>query len=123
MKINHLFHLLKLSNLFLDSFHEIEDYISVALHNCQNPADDLSQQESASIHLYTMQSHSGPSLYLLLNQSLCAENREESKLWSSFLKLFLTTLHKLSPQSKTIWSGVRDEDLNSKYKAGTTFAW
>ncbi len=32
-------------------FNGIEDNVFVALHNCQNPADDLTQEESASIHL------------------------------------------------------------------------
>ncbi|CAF1114206.1 unnamed protein product, partial [Rotaria sordida] len=104
-------------------FNEIEDNVFVALHNCQNPADGLSQQESASIHLYTMQLDGGPSLYLLLNQSLRAENRQELTPWFSFLKLFLTALHKLPSQSGTVWRGIRDVDLSSKYKKGTKFAW
>jgi hypothetical protein len=104
-------------------FDEIEDNVYVALHNCQNPPDELDQQESASIHLYTMQFDGGPSLYLLLNQSLRAENREQLKPWFSFLKLFLTALHKLPSHSKTVWRGVRDVDLSSKYKTGTKFAW
>jgi hypothetical protein len=104
-------------------FNEIEDNVFVALHNCQNPADDLTQQESASIHLYTMQFDGGPSLYLLLNQSLRAENREELKPWFSFLKLFLTALHKLPSESKIVWRGVKNLDLSSNYKTGTKFAW
>jgi hypothetical protein len=35
-----------------------------------------------------MHFHSGWSLYLLLNQSLHAENRDELIPWFSFLKLF-----------------------------------
>ncbi|CAF4617155.1 unnamed protein product [Rotaria sp. Silwood1] len=104
-------------------FNEIEDYVFVALHNCQNPDDGLTQQESASIHLYTMQFSGGPSLHLLLNQSLRAENREALKPWFSFLKLFLTALYKLKSQSGIVWRGIRDVDLSSKYKKGTKFAW
>ncbi|CAF4960217.1 unnamed protein product, partial [Rotaria sp. Silwood1] len=104
-------------------FNEIEDNVFVALHNCQNPTEGLTQQESASIHLYTMQFDGGPSLYQLLNQSLRAENREELKPWFSYLKLFLTALYKLPSQSGTVWRGIRDVDLNSKYKTGTKFAW
>jgi NAD:arginine ADP-ribosyltransferase len=104
-------------------FKEIEDNVFVALHNCQNPADGLDQQESASIHLYTMQFDDGPSLYLLLNQSLRAENRDQLKPWFLFLKLFLTSLYKLPSQCKTVWRGVRDVDLSSTYKKGTKFAW
>ncbi|CAF1462503.1 unnamed protein product [Rotaria sordida] len=104
-------------------FNEIEDNVFVALHNCQNPANGLTQDESASIHLYTMQFDGGPSLYLLLNQSLRAKNREELKPWFSFLKLFLTALHKLPSKSGIIWRGVRGIDLSFKYKTGTKFAW
>jgi hypothetical protein len=79
----------------------------VGIHNCQHPTDDLTQQESAAIHLYTMQFDGGPSLYEILNQSLRAENRQELKPWFLFLKLFLTALYKLPSQNKTIWRGVR----------------
>ncbi len=104
-------------------FNDIQDYVYVALHNCQNPADDLTQEESASIHLYTMQFHGGPSLYILLNQSLRAENRDELIPWFSFLKLFLTALHKLPSHSEIVWRGVKNIDSSSKYKKGTKFAW
>jgi hypothetical protein len=104
-------------------FNEIEDNVFVALHNCQNPTDDLTQQESASIHLYTMQFSGGPSLYQILNQSLRAENRQELKPWFSFLKLFLTALYKLPSQNKTVWRGIKNVDLSSKYKTGTKFVW
>jgi hypothetical protein len=70
-----------------------------------------------------MQFHGGSSLYLLLNQSLRAENRDELIPWFCFLKLFLTALHKLSSQTKTVWRGVRNVDSSSKYKTGTKFAW
>ncbi|CAF4036376.1 unnamed protein product, partial [Rotaria sordida] len=104
-------------------FNEIEDNVLVALHNCQSPADGLNQQESASIHLYTMEFDSGLSLYVVLNESLRAENRGDLKPWFSYLKLFLTALHKLPSQSRRVWRGVRDVDLSSKYKTGTKFAW
>ena len=104
-------------------FNEIEDNVFVALHNCQKPPDGLTQEESASIHLYTMQFDGGPSLYLLLNQSLRAENREELTPWFPFLKLFLTALYKLPSHSKTVWRGIKNVDLSSKYKKGIKFAW
>ncbi|CAF1481807.1 unnamed protein product [Rotaria sordida] len=104
-------------------FNEIEDNVMVALHNCQNSANGLNQEESASIHLYTMQFDGGPSLYHVLNQSLRAENREDLKPWFLYLKLFLTALHKLPSQTETVWRGIRDVDLSSKYKTGMKFAW
>jgi hypothetical protein len=108
-----------ISNLF----YEIEDYVYVALHNCQKPNDELTQEESAAIHLYTMQFHGGLSLYRLLNQSLRAENREELIPWFPFLKLFLTALHKLPSQRSTVWRGIKNVDLSSKYKPGMKIVW
>jgi hypothetical protein len=104
-------------------FNEIEDYIQVALHNCQNPADGLDQQESASIHLYTMEMDDGPSLYSLFNESLRAAIRDNLKPWFLYLKLFLTALYKLPSQNKRVWRGIKGVDLSSQYKAGTKFAW
>ncbi|CAF3606900.1 unnamed protein product [Rotaria socialis] len=104
-------------------FNEIEDNVKVALHNCRKPAAGLHQDESASIHLYTMQFDGGPSLYLLLNRSLRAAIRDELKPWFLYLKLFLTALHKLPSQSKRVWRGIRGVDLSLKYKTGTEFAW
>ncbi|CAF4080862.1 unnamed protein product [Rotaria magnacalcarata] len=104
-------------------FNEIEDNVYVAIHNCPNPAEGLTTDESASIHLYTMQFDGGPSLYILLNESLRAENREQLKPWFSFLKLFLTALYKLPSKNGTVWRGIKGVDLSTKYKTGTKFAW
>jgi hypothetical protein len=104
-------------------FNRIEDYVFIALYNCQNPVDGLDQQESASIHLYTIQFSGGPSLYKLLNQSLRTENRDELKPWFLFLKLFFIALYKLPSQNKIVWRGIKNIDLSSKYKRGTKFAW
>jgi hypothetical protein len=104
-------------------FNRIEDYVFIALHNSQNPPDGLNQQESAAIHLYTMQFSGGPSLYQILNQTLRDENREELKLWFPFLKLFITALYKLPSHSETVWRGVKGVDLSSKYEIGTKFVW
>ena len=104
-------------------FNEIEDNVMVALHNCKKPGDDLSQQESASIHLYTMQFDGGPSLYEVLNESLRAENRENLKPWFLYLKLFFTALYKLPSKNEKVWRGIKGVDLSKKYKTGTEFAW
>ncbi|CAF1203588.1 unnamed protein product [Rotaria sordida] len=104
-------------------FVEIKDNVMIALQNSQNPADGLTQDESASIHLYTMQFDRGPSLFELLNQSLRDENRQNLKLWFPYLKLFCTALYKLPSQSIRVWCGIRDVDLTAKYQKGTRFAW
>ncbi|CAF1154758.1 unnamed protein product [Adineta steineri] len=56
-------------------FDGIDVYLWTAKRNSANPADGLSQDESASIHLYTMEFNPEPSFYHLLNQNLRSENR------------------------------------------------
>jgi hypothetical protein len=104
-------------------FDGIETNASIAKKNSQNPADGLSQDESASIHLYTMQFGSDISFSHVLNMNLRSENREALKPWFYFLKIFLMALHKLPSVARTIWRGVRNVDLSSKYPPGSKFIW
>ena len=104
-------------------FEEIEGNVWVAKHNCSNPADGLSEDMSASIHLYTMQFGTEPSLYHELNKCLRAENRQALKPWFPFLKLFLTALYTLPSHARTVWRGVRGVDLRAKYPTGSKFAF
>jgi len=69
-----------------------------------------------------MQFHGGSSLYVLLNQSLCSENRDELKPWFSYLILLLTVLYKLSSQSRKVWLGIKNVDFSFKHKTGTKLA-
>jgi hypothetical protein len=104
-------------------FDSIQDYVYIAKENCKYPADGLNQDESASIHLYTMQFAVDPSLHKILNTALRNENRETLKPWFPFLKLFLTALYKLPSCTRTVWRGLRDVDLSSKYPTGREFVW
>jgi len=104
-------------------FHGIEDNVFVAKQNCKGPTDGLTQDESASIHLYTMQFDTEPCLYHLFNAALRAKNRQNLEPWCAFLKLFMTALYKLPSRAQTVWRGVRDVDLSIKYAIGTQFAW
>lgn len=104
-------------------FNAIDRKVWVAKKNCKKPKEGLKQDESASIHLYTMQFSEGPSFYQVLNQTLRAENREGLKPWFKFLKLFITALYKLPSHSGTFWRGVPGMDLSSEYPRGETFTW
>ncbi len=104
-------------------FNGIEGNVWVAKENSKNPANGLSQDESASIQLYTMQFDSEPSLYEVLNKALCDENRQSLKPWAAFLKLFLTALHKIPSCTQTVWRGVPGENLSSKYPPESRFAY
>ncbi|CAF4043775.1 unnamed protein product, partial [Rotaria sp. Silwood1] len=92
-----------------------------AKRNSRNPSDNLTPDESASIHLYTMEwPETHQSIYFLLNQKLRSEKRNELKPWFSYLKLFLTSLHKLPSLKKTIWRGIRG-NVNDQYEKD--FIW
>jgi hypothetical protein len=70
--------------------------ITIAKMNSKTPKDGLSPDESASIHLYTMEwgvhEH---SLYMILNRTLRQADRTKLQPWFKYLKLFLTAFFKL----------------------------
>jgi hypothetical protein len=104
-------------------FIRIEEEAWVAKKNCQQPKEGLTQDESASIHLYTMQFKGGPSLFQVLNENLRAENREDLTPWFRFLKLFITALCKLPSHVEKVWRGVRGIDLSAQYPRNKKFFW
>ncbi len=104
-------------------FDDIETNVSVAKENSKEAKEGLTQDESASIRLYTMSFNGDQSLYKVLNQTLRSENRENVKPWFKYLKLFLTALNKLPSHSKTVWRGVHDVDLSNQYPKGKQGAW
>jgi hypothetical protein len=96
--------------------HNLKTMIWTAERNSENPSDGLTSDESASIHLYTMEWPEGhESVYQLLNQKLRSEQRRNLTPWYSYLKLFLTALHKLSSLKKTVWRGIRG-DVSHLYR-------
>ncbi|CAF1526041.1 unnamed protein product [Adineta steineri] len=104
--------------------HQLKQYITVAKMNSSDPEDKLTQDESASIHLYTMEwGKRDNSLYMKLNQTLRLADRSKLTPWFKYLKLFLTAFFKLPPSKDTlVWRGVR-EDLSALYPKGKEFAW
>ena len=89
----------------------------------ENSSNNLTQEESASIQLYTMEwKPSDQSLYLNLNAALRAENRDLLVPYFGYLKLILSALWKLQSVRKTVWRGVK-ADLSSQYPIGKTFVW
>jgi hypothetical protein len=96
--------------------HNLKTMVWTAERNCDDPLDGLTCDESASIHLYTMEwSGNHDSLYTLLNQKLRSERRNELKSWFLYLKLFFTALYKLPSIKKVIWRGIRG-DVSHLYK-------
>jgi hypothetical protein len=75
---------------------ELEKYICTAKMNSKHPVDGLTQDESASICIYTMEWEiSSKSLYAVLNRTLRRTERSGLRPWYKYLKLLLTALFKL----------------------------
>ncbi|CAF0766014.1 unnamed protein product [Adineta steineri] len=103
---------------------KIQDYAYVAKQRCESvPPDDLTQDESASIMLYSMEwKPHKECLYFALNAALRTEDRRELKSWFSYLKLILTALEKLPSTRCYVFRGV-NLDLTDQYTQGKTFVW
>ncbi|CAF0818247.1 unnamed protein product [Adineta steineri] len=103
---------------------EIQDYAYVAKQRCKSiPPDDLTQDESASIMLYSMEWEPHEEcLYFALNAALRSEDRRKLKPWFSYLKLILAALEKLPSTRCNVFRGV-NLDLSEQYTVGKTFVW
>lgn len=102
---------------------DVDSRVWTAVNRCKNPAEKLTQDESAAIVLYTIEwDPAHPSLYLVLNQTLRLEDRRKLTPWFPYLKLLFTGLFKLPSMHCTVWRGV-NSDLRAHYKQGDTVTW
>ena len=112
----------------LDIVGRLPAHIWIAKQNSKNPHDGLTQDESAAIHLYTMEWETGAdeppgSLYVHLNRTLKQIDRNKLRPWFKYLKLFLTALVKLPPApQQTVWRGVR-KNHSEDYPPGEDVTW
>ena len=86
---------------------------------------DLTDDESASILLYTMEwEPRDKSFYIILNNTLKAANRNLLKPWFLYLRLVMTALAKLPSDSHyfTVYRGVK-LDLSAQYPTGSVITW
>lgn len=76
--------------------HELKQNMFIAKENSKQPKHGLTSDESAAIHLYTMEwDDSEKSLYAILNRTLRLVDRTKLRPWFKYLKLLLTGLFKL----------------------------
>jgi hypothetical protein len=76
--------------------HKLKHYITLAKMNSTDPENALSPDESAAIHLYTLEwDVPENSLYMVLNRTLRLADRTKLQPWFKYLKLFLTAFFKL----------------------------
>ncbi|CAF4842184.1 unnamed protein product [Rotaria sp. Silwood1] len=101
----------------------VKEMVSKAKQKCDRPKDGLTIDESTSIMLYSLEWEPREnSFYIILNNTLRAEDEEKLKPWHLYLKLFVTALEKLPSISKTIYRGVK-MNLSTQYPIGKTFVW
>ncbi|CAF3518557.1 unnamed protein product [Rotaria socialis] len=102
----------------------VQSHAYVAKQRCENPADGLTQDESASIMLYTMGwKPRDKCLYVALNNALRSPDRQQSlEPWCLFLRLFLNALFRLPSLPKITYRGVK-LDLSERYTKGKTIVW
>ncbi|CAF0947859.1 unnamed protein product [Adineta steineri] len=103
---------------------KIQTYARMAKQRCDSiPPDDLTQDESASIMLYSLEwEPHDECLYFNLNATLRTEDRQKLKPWFSYLKLILTALKKLPSIRDLVFRGV-NLDLSNQYTKGKEFVW
>ncbi|CAF3079236.1 unnamed protein product [Rotaria sp. Silwood2] len=103
---------------------DVQSHAYVAKQRCENPANGLSRDESASIMLYTMGWEPlDECLYFVLNDALRSPDRQQKlKPWYLFLRLFLSALFRLPPLQKTAYRGIK-LDLSKRYIEGKTIVW
>ncbi|CAF3996219.1 unnamed protein product [Rotaria sordida] len=102
----------------------IQSRAYIAKQRCENPADGLTQDESASIMLYTMSwKPLDKCLYFVLNDTLRSSDRQQKlEPWYLFLRLFLNALNRLPSLHKIAYRGVK-LDLSKRYIKGKTIVW
>ncbi|CAF4088727.1 unnamed protein product, partial [Rotaria magnacalcarata] len=103
---------------------EINDYVYVAKQRCdEDPADGLSQDESAAIMLYSMEwIPREECLYYVLNTILRSEDRRKLEPWFLYLKLLISGLTRLPSTRRFVYRGVK-MDLSKQYKPGKPIVW
>lgn len=107
----------------VDIVRNVERNAFIVKHNCDEPKEGLTADESASIMLYTLESSPHEdSFYVILNTTLRSEQRQGLKPWFLYLRLILTALARLPSDRRTVNRGVR-EDLRERYPIGKSFVW
>jgi hypothetical protein len=110
--------------LVRDLLANIDTVVRVARENAQNRHGSLSVDESAAIHLYTMETLPlDRCLYYILNKTLRSVNRRDLVPWFPYLKLLMTALWKLPSFQGIVWRGIKGVNLSKQYEEGKFYTW
>ncbi|CAF1208538.1 unnamed protein product [Adineta steineri] len=101
---------------------EVNDMVQLVKQKCQQPKENLSIDESASIMLYTMEwKTKQDSFRYICNQKLKSNNSDELYPWHLYLKLICISLSKLPTLSYQIFYCEVQMDLSNEYSLDTKF--
>ncbi|CAF0924649.1 unnamed protein product [Adineta steineri] len=101
---------------------EVNDMVKLVKQKCQQPKDNLSIDESASIMLFTMRwVPKQNSFRYICNQKLKSNNSNELYPWHLYLKLICISLSKLPTLSYQIFYCEVQMDLINEYSLDTKF--
>lgn len=101
----------------------IQTYVYIVKKKCQNPADNLTIDQSASIMLCTMRWQPyNQCLSFVLNKILQTNEREKLKPWFLYLKLLFTALFHLPSKERTIYRGIQ-LDISKQYIKNEKIIW
>jgi hypothetical protein len=107
----------------MDILPMVQSFAYVAKQRCEEPADGLSQDESAAIMLYTIGWEPlTECLYFALNTTLRSTDRQKLRPWLLYLRLFLGGLSRLPSVAQTVFRGVK-LNLSKTYILGKTAVW
>jgi hypothetical protein len=104
---------------------EVERMVWTIKQNEFEGEHGLTDDESASIMLYTMEwKPRDKSFFVILNNTLQEADRQLLEPWFLYLRLIMTSLTKIpsNPHPLTVFRGVK-EDLSAKYEEGKTVTW
>lgn len=101
-----------------DLVSNITEYVTTAKLMFLSPVENLNQDESAAIYLYTMAS----PFHGKLNSAMRSTHINRVKPYFLYLKLFYTALGKLPCKRKIVWRGIC-VNVSSDYQKGKCIVW
>lgn len=102
---------------------KVEDNAKFILAQCNDPADGLTQNQSAAIKFYTYEANPMKnSIYLSLNNALRSEEPSRIRPWDLYMRLLVDAIVRLPDVEMNIFRGVRGI-FNDVYVRGRMVKW
>ncbi|CAF1469768.1 unnamed protein product [Rotaria sp. Silwood1] len=104
--------------LNLNLAEDLLDKVAYSLEKCKHPKDGLTQDQSAALYLYSLQT----SFYKRFNGVLRDEDRTKAIPFYDYYRLFMSALNKLPSIQDNVWRGVT-ANLSDQYSPGSIHIW